>query len=112
MKITKVQYLAYDRNKMFIGSFEDEEYAQRWADKHEGYVDRHLIEREENRIYDNLLIEMTREKMAKEVINFIETLKVKEDGKHVWRDNHNDCIDKVILAINHKFINGVVEEEV
>lgn len=31
---------------------------------------------------------------AKEIVRFLEKLKVKEDGKHDWRENHNDCIDK------------------
>lgn len=103
MKITTVQYLAYDSNKMFIGSFEDEEYAQRWADKHGGYVDRHLIEREENRIYDNLLIEMTRDETVKKIITFIENLKVEEDGRHYWRDHHNDTIERIVKRLKEKY---------
>ena len=47
----------------------------------------------------------------KKIIDFIESLKVPEDGRHEWRDHHNDCIDKVILKINQKFINGVEVEK-
>ena len=67
MKITKISYIAYDKNKMYIGSFEDEEYAQKWADKHGGYIDRHLVEREENRIYDDLLKDITSKETAKKI---------------------------------------------
>lgn len=55
--------------------------------------------------------EQTREEMAREIVAFIESLKVKEDGRHQWREDHNDCIDKVILKINQKFINSVEVEE-
>lgn len=55
--------------------------------------------------------EQTREEMAREIVSFIESLKVKEDGRHQWRENYNDCIDKVILKINQKFINSVEVEE-
>ena len=54
-----------------------------------------------------VMYEQARKETAKEIITFIKTLKVEEDGRHQWRDNHNDCIDKVILTLNWKFVNGV-----
>lgn len=109
MKITTVQYLAYDSNKMFIGSFEDEEYAQRWADKHGGYVDRHLIEREENRIYDNLLIEMTREKSVKEFAEFIES-QMKERDYMGIKYKQGVFSDRDIDEFVKQFLGTEVEE--
>lgn len=44
-----------------------------------------------------------------EIINFIEGLKVPEDGRHEWRDRHNETIEKIILKLNQKFVNGVEE---
>ena len=55
--------------------------------------------------------EQVREEMAREIITFIESLKVKEDGRHQWREDHNYCIDKIICKINQKFINSVEVEE-
>lgn len=52
-----------------------------------------------------------RKETAEKIIAFIETLKVKEDGRHQWREDHNDCIDKVILKLNQKFINGIEIKE-
>lgn len=57
------------------------------------------------------IVEEASKKMAEKIIAFIETLKVEEDGRHQWRDNHNDCIDRVILKLNQKFINGVEIKE-
>ena len=52
-----------------------------------------------------------RKEMARELICFIEQLKIKEDGRHEWRDHHNDAIDKVIFAINKHYINNIEAEE-
>lgn len=48
---------------------------------------------------------------AKEIIKFVETLKVDEDGRHEWRDWHNDSIDRVALKLKQKFINDVEVNE-
>ena len=35
-----------------------------------------------------------REKTAEKCLQLLESMKVHEDGRHEWRDHHNDCIDK------------------
>ena len=52
-----------------------------------------------------------RKEMAREIINFIEDLKVPEDGRHEWRDRHNETIERIIPKLNQKFIDGVEVEE-
>lgn len=57
------------------------------------------------------LIKAWQKETTEKIIDFIETLKVKEDGRHQWREDHNNCIDKVTLKLNQKFINGVEIKE-
>ena len=52
-----------------------------------------------------------RKETAKDIIDFIKTLKVDEDGRHEWRDHHNDSIDRVTLKLNQRFINNVEVNE-
>ncbi len=59
----------------------------------------------------NDIKKLERKETAREIIAFIETLKVEEDGRHEWRDRHNDAIDRVILKLNQKFINCVEIKE-
>ena len=47
---------------------------------------------------------------AKEILQYMETLKVEEDGRHQWRDEHNSCIERISCKIQQKFINGVEVE--
>lgn len=42
-------------------------------------------------------------KIVEEIITFLETLKVEEDGRHIWRDYHNDCIDRCRKALTEKY---------
>ena len=106
MKIVKYQYLTYDSNRMYIGTFEDEEYAQKWASKHGGYVDRHCIERDENRIYDDLLKDMVRKEIADRFAEMAER-------ESVYFNMGNGLIYKVvhiedINAIRDKITEGNV----
>ena len=81
------------------------------TDKQRKWVDEYLATHDVQEMrmtrdtYDAML-ELARKEMVKEIINFIESLKVKEDGIHQWRENHNDTIDKVLLKLNGKFVNG------
>lgn len=59
-------------------------------------------ERQLREYYCNKAIKET----VKRAIDFIETLRVKEDGRHQWREDHNDCIDKVIFKLNLEFMNS------
>ena len=47
---------------------------------------------------------------AKEILQYMETLKVEEDGRHQWRDEHNRCIERISCKIQQKFINNVEVE--
>ena len=42
---------------------------------------------------------------AYEIFEIIEQCRVKEDSRYGWRKHHNDCIDKIVCAIQGKFIN-------
>lgn len=44
---------------------------------------------------------------AREILQYMETLKVEEDGQHQWRVEHNSCIERISCKIQQKFINGV-----
>lgn len=50
-------------------------------------------------------ISNARRNTATEIIEFIKQKKVKEDGVHSWRKYYNDCIDKLVCALQEKFIN-------
>ena len=43
------------------------------------------------------------DEVRKEMLEFLETLKVDEDGRHAWRDNHNDAIDRCRKKIIEHF---------
>lgn len=62
MKYKTVDWLAYSESNMYIGSFKDKDCALDWAKKHNGYIDKHTTEHDENRIYDSLLRKDEREK--------------------------------------------------
>lgn len=55
MKYKTVEWFVYDQSMRFIGSFEDRDCALQYAKKHNGYIDKHTTEHDENRIYDSLL---------------------------------------------------------
>lgn len=62
MKYKTVEWFVYDQSMRFIGSFKDRDCALQCAKKHNGYIDKHTTEHDENRIYDSLLRKDEREK--------------------------------------------------
>ena len=36
-------------------------------------------------------------------IQLLEDLRVPEDGRHEWRDHHNDCIDRCLVRFKKEF---------
>lgn len=40
---------------------------------------------------------------AKEIYSLLDTMKVPEDGRHQWRDTHNDCIDRCKSKIKERY---------
>ncbi len=48
---------------------------------------------------------------VEEILQLLEDMRVPEDGRHEWRDHHNDCIDRVIRKLNQKFVDSVEIKE-
>ena len=36
-------------------------------------------------------------------IQLLEDMRVPEDGRHEWRDRHNDCIDRCLVRFKKEF---------
>lgn len=43
------------------------------------------------------------EETVEKILQMLETFKVKEDGRHQWREDHNYCIDKCKLKLAKYF---------
>lgn len=51
-----------------------------------------------------------RKQVVEDVLAPLDEMKVKEDDRHQWRENHNDCIEKCKAKIAKKF--GVIRSDV
>lgn len=50
-----------------------------------------------------MLLKQKEKDTAKEIYSLLDTMKVPEDGRHQWRDNNNDCIDRCKSKIKECF---------
>lgn len=48
-------------------------------------------------------LDQARKQVVKEVLKLLDEMRVEEDDRHQWRENHNDCIEKCKVKLAKEF---------